>query len=128
VDPLARDVTFAALSKAQSASDERSRLLAENVANANTPGYKRRDIEFQGELAQALDDASGDSAARVTRVLNSTAREVVEGDRFYRVDQGGVDIDREMAELAKNNLFQTAMSSLIQDKLRMYKMVFRDGR
>jgi flagellar basal-body rod protein FlgB len=128
VDLLARDVTFAALAKAQSASSERTRLLAQNIANVNTPGYKRHDIDFQGELAQALDDHSGNGESRVARVLDTTAREIVENDQFFRVDGGGVDIDREMAEFAKNNLYGSAMSSFLQDKLRMYKMVVRGGR
>ena len=128
MDLLGRDVTFATLAKAQSASSTRSDLLAENIANVNTPGYKRRDIQFQDELSKALDDHSGTGADRVARVLDTTAKEVVQSDQFYRVDQGGVDIDSEMAELAKNNLYGSAMSSLLQDKLRMYKMIIRDGR
>ena len=51
VDLLARDVTLATLAKAQSASTERTRMLAENIANVNTPGYKRHDVDFQSELA-----------------------------------------------------------------------------
>jgi flagellar basal-body rod protein FlgB len=128
VDLLGRDVTLATLAKAQSASSERTRLLAQNIANVNTPGYKRHDIDFQTELSAALDDHQGTSEQRVARVLDTTAREVVESDRFFRVDQGGVDIDREMAEFAKNTLFNNAMGSFIQDRMRMYKQVIRGGR
>lgn len=128
MDLLSRDVTFATLAQAQRGSTERSRHLAENIANVNTPGYKRQDVEFMAELADALDSSGGSRSRRVDEVLSSTAREVVEDKLFYRVDKGGVDIDREMAEFAKNSLYSSAMSSFLADKIRMYKQVIRGGR
>jgi flagellar basal-body rod protein FlgB len=129
VDLLGRDITFATLAQAQRGATERSRLLAQNIANVNTPGYKRHDLEFMDELAQALDAPGGATrSARVQDVLQTTAREVIEDRLFYRVDKGGVDIDSEMAEFAKNNLYNSAMGSFLANKIRMYKQVIRGGR
>jgi flagellar basal-body rod protein FlgB len=129
VDLLGRDVTFATIAQAQRGASDRTRLLAQNIANVNTPGYKRHDLEFMDELAAALDAPPvRPREARVQDVLESTAREVVEDRLFYRVDKSGVDIDTEMAEFAKNELFKGAMSSFLADKVRMYKQVIRGGR
>jgi flagellar basal-body rod protein FlgB len=132
VDVLARDVTLAALSQGLSALNRRQELLAQNIANANTPGYKRRDIAFSTELAAALglDGTSQQQprALRVQRVMGTVAREVVEERLFYRADLGGVDIDREMAEQAKNTMQYAALAQLTQDKFQQYRMVIREGR
>jgi flagellar basal-body rod protein FlgB len=128
VDIFARDVTFATLAKSLSAQSRRQTLIAGNIANVNTPGYKRRDIaDFSAELADAL-DSGGTRAEKASRVEQVVAREVVEDELFYRADMGGVDIDREMAELAKSSLFGSAYNQLLQKRISQYRMVIRDGR
>jgi len=141
VDVLARDVTFAALAQSLDALSLRQTLIAQNIANVNTPGYKRRDISFTEELAAALGpqpDTEGaaatgaaavpDWAQRVERVMHTVAREVVEENLFYRADMGGVDLDREMAEQAKSSLMYAAMAQLASKKIQQYRLVIRDGR
>lgn len=110
------------------AAQQGLRVVSQNVANVNTPGYARRDVEFMDQLADALDASGGSRRARVEEMLDTTAREVVEDKLFFRVDKGGVDIDREMAEMAKNSLYGAAMSSFMSSKVRMYKQVIRGGR
>jgi flagellar basal-body rod protein FlgB len=141
VDVLARDVTFAALAQTLDALSLRQTLIAQNIANVSTPGYKRRDISFTEELAAALgagpgaDSASDsgtaeapDRAVRVQRVMHTVAHEVVEENLFYRADMGGVDLDREMAEQAKTSMMYAAMSQLAHKKIQQYQLVIRDGR
>jgi flagellar basal-body rod protein FlgB len=128
VDLFAQDVTFATLAKALSAQSQRQTLIAENIANVNTPGYKRRDInDFSAELAEAL-AGGGTRAQQAGRVEQVVAREVVADELFYRADKGGVDIDREMAELAKSSLLGTAYNQLLGKRISQYRMVIRDGR
>jgi flagellar basal-body rod protein FlgB len=129
VDLFASDVTFAALRKAQQGLTQRSRLLAQNIANVNTPNYHRRDVNFTDEIAAALDHTKGDTRAeRSAAVLDSVAEEVVEERLFYRPDMGGVDIDREMAEIAKNSLMSQATQQLMGKKIHQLRMVIKDGR
>jgi flagellar basal-body rod protein FlgB len=128
VDVFARDVTFATLVKALGLQGKRQTLIAENIANVNTPGYKRRDVaDFSAELAAAL-EAGGSRAEQVERVDQVVAREVVADELFYRADMGGVDLDREMAELAKSSLLGAAYNQLLQKRIGQYRMVIRDGR
>jgi len=128
VDVLAQDVTFAALAKSMEAQSLRQTLIAQNIANVNTPNYKRRDIsDFSSELLDALGEA-GSRTERVGHVQDLVAREVVAEELFYRADQGGVDVDREMAELAKTSLLSATYSQLLQKRIGQYRMVIREGR
>ena len=129
VDLFANDVTFAALRKAQQGLGERSRLIAQNIANVNTPNYHRRDVNFTDEIAAALDATRGSTRAeRSAAVLDTVAEEVVEERLFYRPDMGGVDIDREMAEFAKTTMLNQAAGQLLGKKIRQYRLVIKDGR
>ena len=126
VDLFAGDVTYAALRKAQQGLSERSRLIAQNLANVNTPNYKRRDVNFTDEIAAALDGARGGTREqRANAVLNTVAEEVVEERLFFRPDMGGVDIDREMAEFAKTSMLSQAAGTLLGKKIRQYRSVIR---
>jgi flagellar basal-body rod protein FlgB len=129
MDLLGRDVTFSALAKSQHFVGARQELIAENIANVNTPHSKRRDLDARGFsrlLGQAL--GSGDRGAVLERLERSVAREVVEEQFFYRSDMGGVDIDREMSELAKANSLGAVIGGLMAKRIQMYKSVLRDGR
>jgi flagellar basal-body rod protein FlgB len=129
VDFFASDVTFAALEKAQHGLTERSRLIAQNIANINTPNYHRRDVNFTSEIAAALDESRGGKRAeRASAVLDSVAEEVVEERLFYRPDMGGVDLDREMAEQAKNSMMGQAIQQLMGKKIHQLRMVIKDGK
>ena len=142
MDVLARDVTFAALDRALAALSLRQSLIAQNIANVNTPNYKRRDVSFTEELASALSGAAEAGAAetagalaerpereqRVARVMQTVAHDVVAKRLFYRADMGGVDLDREMAEQAKATLMYAAMAQLAQEKIRQYRTIIKEGR
>lgn len=54
---MTTDTTFQVLEKALDGSSHRHRVLANNIANVNTPGFKRTDISFQEDLRKALDCA-----------------------------------------------------------------------
>lgn len=76
----------------------RHRVIAQNVANVNTPGYKRLEVRFADELGRATGEARP---------------QVAEGVGPERVDGNTVDIDREMNDLTKNALlYQAAMQVL----------------
>ena len=55
---MSTDITFQVLEKALDGSSSRHRVLANNIANVNTPGFKRGEVSFQEELRRALDCAN----------------------------------------------------------------------
>ncbi len=128
MDVFANDITLAGLVKSMKAQSMRKGLIAQNIANVNTPGYKRRDVAFAAELSEALDNKAGSRAARASRVMGTNAHEIVEDNFFSRTDMNGVDLDREMVEHAKANIMGSTISQLIAKKIRMYRMVIKNGR
>lgn len=94
------DTTQLALETAMRGAWTRQTLLTNNMANANTPGYQREDLNFQGALRAAL--VSGQSPAEV-----SFSPEVSQG--VVDAEGNGVDVDRESSLLAENGLEYEAL-------------------
>lgn len=119
------DTTFKALDLALGAAGKRQEVLANNLANVNTPGYKRLDVEFDGVLSKAVDAANaGDSTS-----LDALSPTVTTDDAVsVRADGNSVDVDQEMAYLAENNIRYNALVQLAQKKLDGLKYVISDGR
>lgn len=90
------------------ASALRHRVIAQNVANVNTPGYRRLAVSFEGELARSLANPSGKLSARPM---------VVVADGPERVDGNTVDIDREMNDLTRNALLYQAAAQVLASRL-----------
>ena len=105
------------LDKAADASWKRNDAIANNIANATTPGYKRQDVSFEAELRKALGyDSSKEMDFKVGDIdlsqLEGTPYIDAEGFS-YRLDGNNVDIDTENVRLAENQLkYQGLMSSI----------------
>jgi flagellar basal-body rod protein FlgB len=89
------DTTQLALDTAMRGAWTRQTLLTNNIANANTPGYQREDLNFQGALKAALE--GGQSPTEVS--LNPETQPGSAGP-----EGNGVDVDQESATLAENGL------------------------
>jgi len=87
----------------------RHRVIAQNVANVNTPGYRRLEVSFEADLARALAAPGGGVAGVHPRVA------VVDGPE--RVDGNTVDIDREMSDLGKNALLYQAAAQIVTSRI-----------
>jgi flagellar basal-body rod protein FlgB len=100
------DTTQTALERAMSGTSARQAALAENLANANTPGYQRRDVDFQSALRSALDQGK-DAVSRATLTT------VVDSSAPVRADGSNVDVEREGAALARAGLEHDALVSIV---------------
>ena len=98
------DITQVSLEHAISGANLRQTVLAQNIANANTPGYQRMDVDFHGALRAAMD--SGGSMGEVRFAAQRDPLAVL------RADGNGVDIDVESANLARNALEYEALVSV----------------
>ncbi|MEV4422517.1 flagellar basal body rod protein FlgB [Patulibacter sp. NPDC049589] len=101
------DPTQSALQRAIEGASMRQQLLAGNLANVNTPGYGRRDVDFHGALQEAM--AAGDPASAVFSPTTETGAVAADGN--------GIDLDRESAELAKNALDQQALVTVARARI-----------
>lgn len=97
------------LSRVMDAASLRHKVIANNIANVNTPGFKRLDVEFEQALAKAIGAGVPLATVSPTIVTDPTTAE--------RVDGNTVDIDREMGDLNQNSLLYTAASQILASQL-----------
>ncbi len=88
----------------------RHRVIAQNVANVNTPGYRNLAVSFEGELARHLARGDGQSQAARPRVGEG-------GGGRERVDGNNVDIDAELGHLQKNSMLYQTLTQVLAVKL-----------
>lgn len=111
----------------------RGELISNNIANVSTPNYKRQDIDFKSVLDKEL---KADSGLRLqttnSRHLNgsrSTAQNFKynENTNSSRNDGNSVDIEVEMAEMAKNSIYYNVMSNRAAGHFSNLNRVIQEG-
>ena len=103
--------------RAMSRASQRHELLSENLANVNTPGYKRKDMDFAIQL--------GDELGKSKSFLSNEATT----DRgSVRVDGSSVDLEKEVVEMADTELRYQMLSEVTSRYFSGLKNVIREGR
>ena len=96
------------LDKAADASWSRENILTNNIANVNTPGYKRKDLNFENTLKTELGRCkheSLDSKMKDVDLSRLNPSVYVDSSNYsYRLDGSNVDIDTEEVELASEQI------------------------
>lgn len=122
--------------KALDAAWMRNEAIAQNIANVDTPGYKRVTVSFEEYLESAsrkngfkgnttssrhvqIGKNSDNARIRVTR--DNTALST-------RLDGNNVDIESEMASLAKNDIRYNALVQTISGSYQRIMTVIREGK
>jgi flagellar basal-body rod protein FlgB len=101
----------------------RHRVLAENVANAETPGYRARDLEFQDVLEAAFDQKHAPRTASADEL-----EPIVDRTATVKIDRNSVDLDTEMAKLSDNSLKIVALSRFVTDTYGFLKRAIGEVR
>jgi flagellar basal-body rod protein FlgB len=104
------DNTQLALERAISGASMRQEVLANNLANAETPGFQRSDVDFHSTLAAAM---KSDDAGRIDATSFSPQTDA----QTLRADGNGVDVDVESATMAKNGLEYEALVSVAKARI-----------
>lgn len=111
------------------AAATRHELISNNIANVNTPDYKRKDIRFETELKHAFVTSDEDSVdARVKHLDLDTLEPEVYTDYAelsYRYDGNNVDIDTENALLAENEIKYNGIIDSINKDFANLQMVMK---
>src|SRR5580704_15384722 len=92
---------------------ERQKLVASNIANADTPGYQTQDIDFQSEFQNAV--AGGPHILEVSGLQ-------------MKNDGNNVSLDRESRLLAENALRFNAASSLLRSQISSLRAAIKEGQ
>ncbi|MGE5405824.1 MAG: flagellar basal body rod protein FlgB [Candidatus Saccharibacteria bacterium] len=140
LEKMVSNDTMRAMQKALEGSALRQKVIANNLANVDTPGYKSLDVSFEDELKKAMSSAPG-SSLQLTNTnprhfqingqpanLDTFKPEVKELKDFsLRNDKNNVDIDRENANLAKNELYYDSVLRSLNDEFRVLRMAVTEG-
>ncbi|MBO5258990.1 MAG: flagellar basal body rod protein FlgB [Agathobacter sp.] len=117
------------LDKAADASWIRENLIANNIANVDTPGYKRQDLEFEELLKNELGRSQYISLDK--KVRNADLSQL-NPDVFtdyagysYRLDENNVDIDVEQVELASEQIKYQALTTSISSEFERMQTVIK---
>lgn len=114
------------LKKGLDASSLRSKVIANNIANINTQGYKRRYVTFEETLNNSINNIN---------LKKTDERHISYGTEFgqaeikqdsstsMRQDGNNVDIDNEMVNQAANNLMYDSLVSQTNSRLSMTKYI-----
>ena len=121
------------LSKAADASWLRNDAISNNIANVDTPNYKRQDVSFETELKHALRSSKYVSLDKKVEALNSNGRLSHIDPRTYedhsgfsyRLDGNNVDIDTENVELASNQIKYNGLIQSIDQEFKHLKSVIK---
>ena len=108
------------LDKAADASWLRNEAISNNIANVDTPGYKRQEVAFESVLQKALGNnryQSMDSKVSQAKSKNLDVRTYTDYSSYsYRLDGNNVDIENENVMLAENQLkYQGLLTSINQE-------------
>ena len=117
-----KDITYDIIKKGLDASTMRQKAISSNMANVNTPGYKANKVIFESELKKALgkdgramvktheDHIGGGTTPKAAKVIKQNQSSMDETGN-------NVDVDREMVELAANEIYNNALIQQINRKL-----------
>jgi flagellar basal-body rod protein FlgB len=116
------DITDLVLQRGLEGASMRQQVLANNLANANTAGYKRSDVDFQSALASALDGDSSESSLESLSFQPQT-----DTTSTMRADGNNVDFDQENASLTENAVEYQALLSVARSRLDMLRTAMGGG-
>lgn len=112
--------TLRNLGRAMDKTTERHKLLTTNLANVNTPGYTRKDVDFGIALEGAMEGGSGRFAqVRLSGSQQATSR---------RQDGNSVDLEKEVMAIAETELRYQMLSDMTAGYFRSLKNVIKEGR
>jgi flagellar basal-body rod protein FlgB len=110
------DTTLVGLERAMSGSALRQQVIANNIANANTPNFKASDVDFHTALEQAF------AGQPTVDQVDSTKFSVqTDSASTGRMDGNNVDIDQQMANLSENTLDYQSLESVMASRISILK-------
>ena len=115
------------LDKAADASWKRENVITNNLANVNTPGFKRKDLDFESALREALGHCQMESLdEKIKNLQQARLDPSVYTDLknySYRLDGSNVDVDVEEAEFASEQIRYQGLIAAINNEFKCIQTV-----
>ena len=119
------------LDKAADSSWTRETVIVNNLANVDTPGFKRQDVEFESILKDELTKIGYNTLTKAVKGINDDL-DALEGVTYtdyehfsYRLDGNNVDVDTENVELASEQIRYEALTSSISQEFARFNTVLK---
>ncbi|WP_404330218.1 flagellar basal body rod protein FlgB [Mesobacillus maritimus] len=127
--------SFQQLEQALSAATLKQKVIASNIANVDTPNYKSKSVDFQATLQQALENQSVTSYKTNEKHLPFSSEHSAFNPKIntnnetkFKPNGNNVDMDYEMAQLAKNQLWYNAVTDRVNGHFNSLRTVINEGR
>lgn len=111
-------------------SSVKNKAIAQNIANVDTPNYKAKDVSFKEHLSQAQGHLQANKTHEKHLPFHQTSNEIKTSTRTgvtYNHNGNSVDLDKEMSELAENQIYYQALVERINGKFNSIKSVLNGG-
>lgn len=118
--------------KALDGTWERNKAISNNIANVNTPNYKRKTVSFEEQLKNSM-------TKNKVSLMTTNEKHIKNSDnKFFptvsenksmsnRIDGNNVNIDTENAELAKNTIMYNALITQVSGEFKKIKNIIAEG-
>lgn len=110
----------------------KQKVIAQNISNVDTPNYKAKDVSFKSEFQTAWNSLSAKRTDyrhfEFKKGNNSNIVVTTDHSKSYNNNGNNVDIDKEMAELATNQIYYNALIDRISGKFQTLQSVIKGGR
>ena len=137
LEQIMNSSNFNYLGRGLAAANLRQEVISNNIANVNTPNFKKSDVIFEDLLAKEI-GAEDENPLQLVRthdrhlpighIGGAEAQIQEDGTTTMRVDNNNVDIDVEMATLAKNQLYYNAMTTSLGGYITKLRNVITSGQ
>lgn len=123
--------TFANLERGLDYASLNQKVISQNIANVDTPNYRAKEVEFKTVLNDSINQLEAKRTnARHFSFQSSNQHPAVKTKSAYQYNHNGngVDLDREMSEMASNQIYFNALSDRINGKFNSLKSVVTGGK
>lgn len=139
LEQILNSSNFNYLPRAMTAATIRHEVTANNIANVNTPNYRKSAVDFEDLLARELYGEEPDGKLKMVRThdkhlpfkpldFHATPTIIQDNTTIMRTDDNNVDIDIEMATMAKNQLYYNAIVTELSGHVARMKNVITSGQ
>ena len=119
------DKSATLLEKMLDVSSIKHKVIANNIANVNTPGYKKMEVSFADQLEKALNE---DSMNKFDTLQPKIVISKEDSSETVRNDGNNVDMDKEVSSLVKNTLSYNIYTQLLAKKYEGIKSAIEGSR
>ncbi|MGV3467287.1 MAG: flagellar basal body rod protein FlgB [Heyndrickxia sp.] len=124
--------TFSNVENALNYSSLRQKVIADNIANVDTPNYKAKDVSFGAMLSNSIDESF---SAKMTdqrhisfQSVSNNPAIITQQNVEYNDNGNSVDIDKEMSNLATNQIYYSALTDRINGMFSTLQTVIKGGK